>query len=572
MKFLSYILENVLEFENVLLSVVNGTKHVILTRIIFPDLVRMDFQSQWMVEGAIVEIYSNHEKVARATVVSVDKDRICHTVRLGDENAMVSILEVFKDFQLDNGEMLENMIGSFLVWRKSQIKKIQDLTSTTHNASMDSPDEIRVGGSPPASDSSDENICNPTVHVGGRIPKAMWMGMMVKVVDDIDVVFAKATIQVINGSAKLGGVVLGISHVGILFFELLEEASQDHLRFRDSLRAWPIDRLVASDGKLLSFHMDQDVIMKKAYGGKRRYVKIRRAHKSRPSSISTKEKALSKDEIRMISTKDCCGERCCQYFDINLVKMIRERYWAKSYESRKEEQINSIVNTIHLKSGESVVVLEGKTICLEAWRQIHFLGRSRFYETKNAVQVGVRIPNHGNKGKRRMSERDSQAYMAMKGIIDESADNHPAKLQTMADSSRRALRELSTSFTWESIRNKANAENAELNLAPVSQSTISLLRQKYFKEVAIHKKGNNFSKCTICSELLQQKSRLTGVKEEIESLKQDEDAHHEEHTQGRLLYHAWRHESIHRPKEVLCIIHDKMDHCKTAIPEDSICS
>jgi hypothetical protein len=90
------------------------------------------------------------------------------------------------------------------------------------------------------------------------------------------------------------------------------------------------------------------------------------------------------------------------------------------------------------------------------------------------VKVGVRIPNHGNKGKRRMNERVSQAYMVMKGIIDESAEYHPAKLRTMADSSGRVLEELPTSFTWESIPNKANRENAELGLAPVSQSTISL--------------------------------------------------------------------------------------------------
>jgi hypothetical protein len=205
------------------------------------------------------------------------------------------------------------------------------------------------------------------LHVEGRIPKAMWIGMMVKIVDDVDVVFAKATIQVINGSAKLGGIVLGISHVGILFLELLEEASQDYLRFRDSLRAWPIDRLITSDGKLLSFHMDQDVLVEKAYDGKRRYVRIKKAHKSRSLSISTKEKALSKDKIRMISTRDCCGQHCCQHFDIGLVKLIRKKYCIKSYESRKEElQINSIVNTIHLESGESIVVLEEKTICLEA--------------------------------------------------------------------------------------------------------------------------------------------------------------------------------------------------------------
>jgi hypothetical protein len=46
---------------------------------------------------------------------------------------------------------------------------------------------------------------------------AIWMRMMMKVFNNVGVVFAKATIQIINGSAKLGEIMLSISHVGILF-------------------------------------------------------------------------------------------------------------------------------------------------------------------------------------------------------------------------------------------------------------------------------------------------------------------------------------------------------------------
>jgi hypothetical protein len=74
-----------------------------------------------MVEGAIVEIYKNYKKIARAKIVIVDKDFLCHIIWLDDESAMVSILELFNNFKLDNGEMLKDMIGSFLVWSKSQI-------------------------------------------------------------------------------------------------------------------------------------------------------------------------------------------------------------------------------------------------------------------------------------------------------------------------------------------------------------------------------------------------------------------------------------------------------------------
>ena len=38
----------------------------------------------------------------------------------------------------------------------------------------------------------------------------------------------------------------------------------------------------------------------------------------------------------------------------------------------------------------------------------------------------------------------------------------------------------------------------------------------------------------------------------------------------RRLYGAWREESKHNPSDILCIIHDKMDTAKTALPWMSV--
>ena len=165
-----------------------------------------------------------------------------------------------------------------------------------------------------------------------------------------------------------------------------------------------------------------------------------------------------------------------------------------------------------------------------------------------------------------MSERVSQAYMTLKQIVDDSA-----KRRTMVDNSMKILRELPKSLIWESIRNKINDVNEECGLGHVCQSVVSYLHQTFFKEVAIHKKGNNFSKCIECTELSEQKAHLSGLKEELEQFRLDEKAHHVEHSKGRLLYHAWRIESIQHPKSYLCIIHDKMDHAKTGIPSFPNC-
>jgi hypothetical protein len=196
-----------------------------------------------------------------------------------------------------------------------------------------------------------------------------------------------------------------------------------------------MDRLIASDGNLLISHhkpLGQESINRKT----RSYVRKIRKKKIPSLILSKKEKALCSDEILLVHTKECCSQGCCQHIQREVVRTVRERYWSKSYEDRKQEQINAITNTLHLVDGEKIVVLEGIAVCLEASRLIHNLGRTQFYTTKNAVIKGVKIPTHGNIGKRRMTERVSQAYMSIKGIIHESADHHPTKLRTMADNSR----------------------------------------------------------------------------------------------------------------------------------------
>jgi len=331
-------------------------------------------------------------------------------------------------------------------------------------------------------------------------------------------------------------------------------------------------RLIANDGKSMAHHREgQAPSVRDASSRKRSYLTKTRTLKTPSASLPKKESCLTLAAVAQIAAYDCCSQGCCQNFPRKRAQEAREKFWAKSFALRKEDEINAIVNALDMTTGEKVVVIEGIAVCLEAWRIIHGRGRSAFYELKKAVRNGARVSTHGNLGKRRMSERVCQAMVTLREIIESAADHHPSKRRTMDDNSRQVLRELPKSLTWESIRNKVNMVNAECGIGPVSQSIVSFLHQKHFKDVVIHKKGNNFSKCTTCSELLERKARLSGLKEELEQYRADEKAHHDEHSQGRRLYHAWRTQSIQNPKTFLCIIHDKMDHGKTALPSFPNC-
>ena len=200
-----------------------------------------------------------------------------------------------------------------------------------------------------------------------------------------------------NPAVKLEDTFIGEENMGVLIHEFQEGATMSHLRCENSLRAWPVERLFVEDGKsLLYHHLQQPQLTKVIDGRKRPYVNIKRKRKDRDSMRqSKKDKLLLMENVALINTKDCCRQKCCQYFDRELAMTIRKKHWVKSFQDRKDEKIQAILNALHLVGGERVLGLEGTTICLEAWRLIHGYGKSQFAEQKKFVMAGVRISSHG---------------------------------------------------------------------------------------------------------------------------------------------------------------------------------
>ena len=108
--------------------------------------------------------------------------------------------------------------------------------------------------------------------------------------------------------------------------------------------------------------------------------------------------------------------------------------------------------------------------------------------------------------------------------------------------------------------------NVSFGLPTVSQSTISRIRKDLFNNVAIKPVGSSFVKCSTCDQLQEFILKSPkGSPEYVEFVKQREQ--YLAHQQScRRLYGAWREESKRNPSDILCIIHDKMDIAKTALP------
>ena len=108
--------------------------------------------------------------------------------------------------------------------------------------------------------------------------------------------------------------------------------------------------------------------------------------------------------------------------------------------------------------------------------------------------------------------------------------------------------------------------NVSFGLPTVSQSTISRIRKDLFNNIANKPVGSSFAKCSTCDQLQEFILKSSkGSPEYVEFVKQREE--HLAHQQScRRLYGAWCEESKCNPSDILCIIHDKMDIAKTALP------
>ena len=108
-------------------------------------------------------------------------------------------------------------------------------------------------------------------------------------------------------------------------------------------------------------------------------------------------------------------------------------------------------------------------------------------------------------------------------------------------------------------------QSARCNVKPVSQSTVSVMKKRLFRHVEV-KAPNNFSRCSECDFLQDCISRYPRGCDEWTALVNDRTKHINYQNACRRLYHGWSSNSIDSPTEFLCIIHDKMDHTKSAIP------
>jgi hypothetical protein len=217
-------------------------------------------------------------------------------------------------------------------------------------------------------------------------------------------------------------------------------------------------------------------------------------------------------------------------------------------------------------NGNRVVTLEGINVCSTAWQLIMDVSRATFFRYAEAATSGHRARHHGNYGSKKLREHTIQAIATLRCMLEKSTDHMPHKSTTMPTGETVVTKTLPSSFKWKDTLPALNSINSCLELKQISKSGLSRIVNTSFPEYEKKQDGDNFERCGECDRLksLRASSTRGSCAEALWDTNLNE--HNALARAHRELYYANRNISINEPEKVLTIIHDKMDHSKTASP------
>ena len=189
-----------------------------------------------------------------------------------------------------------------------------------------------------------------------------------------------------------------------------------------------------------------------------------------------------------------------------------------------------------------------------------------FYRNAKSATASHAAQNHGNTGLRKPRSHTVVATAMLGAILDRHADHMPHKTRVLPSGEKVVAKVLPSNFKWKDQIPLVDEHLADCGLLPLKASNLSKIRRLSYPEYYAKKPGDNFARCSTCDDFQSQK-KLTQPGTQASLLwSRKMQVHIDSAFAHRHLYYLNRYRSKSLPHEVVTIMHDKMDHSKTASP------
>jgi hypothetical protein len=264
--------------------------------------------------------------------------------------------------------------------------------------------------------------------------------------------FARSS-QTVDGRSTLGDY-----NVGVVVCEVIQ--GQPSVRSR-SLLSWPIKRTLYQGVSLYDHQRkERSIQLERALRlgdrcGSRKYDSTGRTR--RLCLPKRKDKLIDIRSVNEVAFTGCCKRLCLEQFDAALIYTLRHEMHHS--DSKSKDAIRLAVHR-HCRriSGESrrFCVLEGKLVCMLAWRKIYGVSKTDFYRYKQYAASGRRAQFHAGKGRTKARVSKQQAVQTMKMLLETKADPMPHRTCNLKTGEKVVQKILPSGTKWKQILETVN--------------------------------------------------------------------------------------------------------------------
>ena len=192
------------------------------------------------------------------------------------------------------------------------------------------------------------------------------------------------------------------------------------------------------------------------------------------------------------------------------------------------------------------------------------VSESTFYRYAKYASQNMVAQLHGNSGLQKPRAHTVQATAILRCILEKSADHMPHRLHVLSSGEKVVTKVLPATWKRKDTVPELNEVNTSFGLKKVSESNVNKIRRRSFEEYEAKKPGDNFAHCSSCDKYHSLRKLHQPRTQAALLVVTKLQMHLNKAWVHRDLYAANRYQSKCFPHECITIMHDKMDHAKTA--------